>query len=149
MVARESDLAEGGLKLVEAGEEKVLLTRRDGQVFALGHKCPHYQEKLEKGVVVAGEIICKSHQARFDVRDRADDLASLAGRSAGLPGQSAGRGDLDRAGRPAATTRPAASHPADRRTFLILGAGAAGSAAAETLRREGFAGSHRDGHLRS
>ena len=121
MVARESDVAEGGLKLVEAGDEKIILTRRDGQVFALGHMCPHYQEKLEKGLVVAGEIICKSHQARFDVRT--GRMTSPPARD-GLPAtrQGAGRRNLDRAGRPPPMARPGArSLPKDRRTFLILG----------------------------
>lgn len=140
MVARESDVAEGGLKLVEAGDEKVILTRRDGQVFALGHKCPHYQEKLEKGVVVAGEIICKSHQARFDVRT--GRMTSPPARD-GLPVYPVKVQDgeiwIGHAVRPPSPV-PVRSLPKDSRTFLILGAGAAGSAAAETLRREGFAG---------
>jgi apoptosis-inducing factor 3 len=139
-VARESDLAEGGMKLVEDGTEKLLLVRRGGRVFALGHKCPHYQEKLEKGVVVGDEIICKSHQARFDVRT--GRMTSPPARD-GLPVYPVKVEDGEVwIGRPVPSrpAPPSGSPADDRRTFLILGAGAAGSAAAEALRREGFAG---------
>jgi apoptosis-inducing factor 3 len=139
-VACESDLAEGGMKLVEDGDEKVLLVRREGRVYALGHKCPHYQEKLEKGVVIGDEIICKSHQARFDIRT--GRVTSPPARD-GLPVYPAkvenGEIWIGRAV-PSRPAPPRGSPADDRRTFLILGAGAAGSAAAETLRREGFAG---------
>ena len=67
MVARESDLAEGVPLLVSAGEEKILLVRLEGRIHAVGHECPHYGEKLEKGVLFGREIVCKSHFARFDV----------------------------------------------------------------------------------
>ena len=139
-VARESELAEGGMKLVEDGEEKVLLVRREGRIYAIGHKCPHYQEKLEKGVVVGDEIICKSHQARFDVRT--GRVTSPPARD-GLPVYPVKVEDGGVWIGPRVPSRPSAPAglPADDpRTFLILGAGAAGSAAAETLRREGFAG---------
>ena len=66
-VAKGSDLAEGALTVVDAGEEKILLVRINGTVHAVGHKCPHYEEKLEKGALFGTEIVCKSHFARMDV----------------------------------------------------------------------------------
>jgi NADPH-dependent 2,4-dienoyl-CoA reductase/sulfur reductase-like enzyme/nitrite reductase/ring-hydroxylating ferredoxin subunit len=137
-VARDADLSEGVPMVVSAGEEKVLLVRYQGAVYAVGHTCPHYQEKLEKGVLFGPEIVCKSHLARLDV---------TTGRTISPPAMSdlpvypvrveMGEVWIGPARMPGP---PRAAGGADPRLILIIGAGAAGSAAAETLRRAGFAG---------
>ena len=66
-VAEESRLQEGVPVLVESGEDKILLVRLEGKIHAVGHECPHYQEKLENGVLFGRELVCKSHFARLDV----------------------------------------------------------------------------------
>jgi NADPH-dependent 2,4-dienoyl-CoA reductase/sulfur reductase-like enzyme/nitrite reductase/ring-hydroxylating ferredoxin subunit len=136
-VARESDLAEGVPTLFAVGEEKVMLVRREGKVFAVGHECPHYQEPLEEGVLFGHEIVCLRHHARLDVSTgklvappAMNDLPVYPVRVEG--GEVwIGQGEKPRFPKPTGS---------DPRTFLIVGAGAAGNAAAETLRREGFAG---------
>ncbi len=66
-VAKDSEVAERVPVVVAAGEEKVLLVRLSGTVHAVGHKCPHYEEKLEHGALFGTEVVCKSHFARMDV----------------------------------------------------------------------------------
>ena len=139
-VAKGSDLAEGVPAVVEAGEEKVLLVRIQGTVHAMGHLCPHYDEKLEKGALFGTEIVCKSHLARMDV---------TTGRVVAPPAyndlpvypvkEENGHVWIGPAVKPR-LPKPAAEIGSDPRVFVIVGAGAAGNSAAETLRREGFAG---------
>jgi NADPH-dependent 2,4-dienoyl-CoA reductase/sulfur reductase-like enzyme/nitrite reductase/ring-hydroxylating ferredoxin subunit len=140
MVARESELAEGVPLLVSAGEEKILLVRLDGRIHAVGHECPHYEEKLEKGVLIGSEIVCKSHFARFDVTTgKMTSPPSLNDLPVYPLKVENGEVWIGEAVKPK-FPKPAAPLGSDPRVFLIVGAGAAGNAAAETLRRAGFAG---------
>jgi NADPH-dependent 2,4-dienoyl-CoA reductase/sulfur reductase-like enzyme/nitrite reductase/ring-hydroxylating ferredoxin subunit len=139
-VGKETDFLEGTPVAVAAGEEKVLVVRIGGTVHAVGHKCPHYEEKLENGALLGTQIVCKSHLARMDV---------TSGRVVSPPAFNDlpvypvkvedGEVWVGPAVKPK-FPRPAAPLGSDPRVFLIAGAGAAGNTAAETLRREGFAG---------
>ncbi len=139
-VAREADLVEGSPVVVEDGMDKVLLVRVEGKIYAVGHECPHYQEKLEKGVLFGTQVVCKSHFARIDV---------TTGRMVSPPALNdlpvypvkveGGEVFIGAAVKPK-FPKPAAAMGSDPRVFLIIGAGAAGNMAAETLRRGGFAG---------
>jgi len=139
-VAKDSDLAEGTLVVVEAGEEKILLVRIKGTVYAVGHKCPHYEEKLEKGALFGTQIVCKSHFARMDVTTgrviSPPAFNDLPVYPVKVENGEVWVGPVVKPKFP----KPAAALGSDPRTFLIVGAGAAGNTAAETLRREGFAG---------
>lgn len=139
-VALETDLGEGVLMVVESGGEKILLIRVEGAVHAVGHECPHYQEKLENGVLFGRELVCKSHFARLDVTTgkmisppAMNDLPTYPVKVEN------GVVYVGPAVKPK-FPKPAQPLGSDPRVFLILGAGAAGNAAAETLRRQGFAG---------
>ncbi len=139
-VAEESGLKEGVPVLVESGEDKILLVRLEGRVHAAGHECPHYQEKLENGVLFGRELVCKSHFARLDV---------TTGKMISPPAMNdlptypvkveSGAVYVGPAVKPK-FPKPPQPLGSDPRVFVILGAGAAGNAAAETLRRQGFAG---------
>lgn len=139
-VAKESELAEKVPVVVAAGEEKILLVRLSGTVYAVGHKCPHYEEKLEHGALFGTQIICKSHFARMDVTTgrviSPPAFNDLPVYPVKVEGGEVWVGPVEKPKFP----KPAASLGSDPRTFLIVGAGAAGATAAETLRREGFAG---------
>ncbi len=136
-VARDSDLVEGIPILAKAGDEGIYLVRLDGVVRALGHECPHHHDPLEEGALIDGEIVCPGHFARLGARDgklvappALDDLPSYPVK---VEAGDVWVGQIVKPRRPV----PAEGDP---RTFLIVGAGAAGNAAAETLRREGFGG---------
>ena len=131
------DIAEGGILLGQVDGEAVVLCRHRGDIYAVGATCTHYSGPLAEGIVVGRQIRCPWHHARFDLRtgepvgapalsplpcyrvEERDGLVSVRGRTAAPPRASA------------------AYAPA---SVVIVGAGAAGEAAAETLRREGYHG---------
>lgn len=133
-----ADLAEGAMLEGRVGEEAVLLVRRDGKLYAVGARCTHYGGPLGKGLVVGETLRCPWHHACFSLRT-GEALAAPA-----LDPVSCWKveteGDRvfvrERAG--SATPKP---HPTKSpESVLIVGGGAAGEAAAEMLRREGYAG---------
>jgi NADPH-dependent 2,4-dienoyl-CoA reductase/sulfur reductase-like enzyme/nitrite reductase/ring-hydroxylating ferredoxin subunit len=137
-----NELSDGALYLAHAGADPVLLARRGDTVFAVGAQCTHYSGPLNEGLFVGETVRCPLHHACFDLRTgtalRAPALSPLPcwpvehrnGRI--YVGQKQERDPLV----PAAGARPA-SPPA---SVVILGAGGAGAAAAEMLRREGYDG---------
>jgi NADPH-dependent 2,4-dienoyl-CoA reductase/sulfur reductase-like enzyme/nitrite reductase/ring-hydroxylating ferredoxin subunit len=133
-----ADLAEGATRTIQLGEDEVLVTRAEGQYHAVSAKCPHYGAPLEQGVLNGHRLVCPWHHACFDVRDghllEPPALDGLRGYPVRLEG-----GQLV-VGQPAVQASPARPTGSDSRTFAILGAGAAGVAAAEALREHGFAG---------
>ncbi len=143
-VASLADLADGEVRTVKAGSRPVLLVRLGDELHALPARCTHHPRPLGKGLLHDGRLVCPSHQAAFDVRTgdaleppALDALPKFPVRVEGddvfvdVPDKGADRRPL-----PASSFDPRA----DRRVFAIVGAGGAGSVAAETLRRAGFQG---------
>lgn len=132
-------IPDGGILLGHAQGEAVLLSRRGQEVFAIGATCTHYGGPLSEGLVVDGTVRCPWHHACFSLRT-GEALAAPALRPVDR-WLVERRGDLVvvRSKAPAAAPRrPAGATPG---SIVILGAGAAGAAAAERLRREGYGGS--------
>lgn len=142
-VARIHDLQDGEMREVVVGKTKVLLVRLKGKFFAIGGECTHYGGPLAEGVLSGHRVICPWHQAVFDVMNgdleeppALDSEPCYAVRVEGdevivtVPEKAENR----------RTPAMARRNPADDRTLVILGAGAAGHAAAETLRQDGFTG---------
>ncbi len=133
----DSELKEGDPSVVEVEEKKVLLVRSGGKIYACGNECSHYHAPLSDGLVIGHIVTCPWHNARFDLRD--GRLAAPPGLN-NLPSYETklenGQVWIRQVGK---GTIPMPEGE-DSRTFLIVGAGAAGNSAAETLRREGFAG---------
>jgi apoptosis-inducing factor 3 len=136
-VCRDAELPEGAPMLVKAGDNDVHLLRREGRVYAVGNKCSHYECPLNEGALIGATIVCRCHDARFDART---GKALSAPALNDLPVYEVKVEDGDILLGPAQKPRFPKAEGSDARTFLIVGAGAAGNAAAETLRREGFAG---------
>ena len=143
-VARDDELPEGGLLEVDAGGKKVLLLRNDGELRAYGARCPHYDGPLAQGLLHDGRLTCPWHQGTFDAAT--GDLLEpppLAGLTPfAVRVDEAGEVLVDRPDdAPRQRTMPmTAPSGDDRRTFCVIGGGAAGAAAAEALRQHGFAG---------
>ena len=135
-----ADLAEGGMILGQVAGEAVLLARNGGALFAIGAECTHYHGPLAEGVLVADTVRCPWHHACFSLRSgealRAPALNPVTcWRVEQRDGTIYVREKLEPARRPARTAADAAPE-----SIVIIGGGAAGNAAAEMLRREGYAG---------
>ena len=138
-VAPQSDIKEGQPTAVEVGEDTVLLARVDGRIHACAGKCTHYGGPLADGLLRGAVITCPWHNARFDVTSgrmvappALDHLACYEAKVEAGDVYVRPRSEPTEAAEPIAGTEDLQA--------VIVGAGAAGNAAAETLRREGFAG---------
>ncbi len=144
-----SDVPEGGMLAGHAHGEPVLLVRVDGDIHAVGARCTHYGGPLNEGLLTGTTIRCPWHHACFDVR------TGVAVRPPALLDLPRWRVEVrdkkvfvrERLGDDRGADRDTAASgvPAGRdkrapRSVLIVGAGAAGNAAAEMLRREGYEG---------
>ncbi|MSQ11634.1 MAG: non-heme iron oxygenase ferredoxin subunit [Dehalococcoidia bacterium] len=67
-VAKTGDLKRGELKLVEVGDERVLLANVGGQLFAVSEVCPHVEGPLSEGPLEGEEVECPWHGSRFNVK---------------------------------------------------------------------------------
>ena len=126
-----------GLLGVEVGGKKLLLARSGADLFALGGTCPHAGATLAEGIRCGDRVICPWHKASFDLRSGALVEPPAVDRLPRYPVHV-------EAGRLLVSLQPIAEPQAvtasDERCFVLLGAGAAGQSAAQTLREEGFAG---------
>jgi NADPH-dependent 2,4-dienoyl-CoA reductase/sulfur reductase-like enzyme/nitrite reductase/ring-hydroxylating ferredoxin subunit len=139
----EADLADGAMMVGRVGDEAVLLARRGREIFAIGASCTHYGGPLGEGLLVEDTVRCPWHHACFSLRT-GEALAAPA-LNATSCWQVERRDDrifvrdkISDAGRPMPAkprTAAGASGP-----MVIIGGGGAGYAAAEMLRREGYAG---------
>jgi apoptosis-inducing factor 3 len=131
------DVPDGGVLLGHANGEGVLLVRRGEEVFAVGAGCTHYGGPLAEGLVVGDEIRCPLHHACFSLRT-GEPVRAPALNPVACFDVDARDGRLVVLGkREPSTMRKADRGPA---SVVIVGAGAAGNACAEALRREGYAG---------
>jgi NADPH-dependent 2,4-dienoyl-CoA reductase/sulfur reductase-like enzyme/nitrite reductase/ring-hydroxylating ferredoxin subunit len=136
-VAAITDLTDGGLLSIEVDGTKLLLVRTGETITAIGGTCPHAGAPLEQGVRNGDRLVCPWHKATFCIRSGAlleppavDSLPCY---------------DVRVEGQRILVTVPAEADPPpvrqpDQRTFAIIGAGAAGALAAQTLREVGFNG---------
>ncbi|HEY7922723.1 MAG TPA: FAD-dependent oxidoreductase [Vicinamibacteria bacterium] len=134
------DVPDGGMLLGHVDDEAVLLARRGDEYFAVGASCTHYHGPLAEGIVVGDTVRCPWHHACFSLR------TGEALRAPALDPVSCWRvernGDAlvvrEKLSGFASKASSAKGHPA---AVVIVGAGAAGLAAADMLRREGYGGS--------
>ncbi len=121
----------------EVGETKGLLIRLANGFHAVSGLCPHAKAPLHEGALCGDRLVCPWHQSVFDVRSgtllEPPSLDGLERWPVSVRGE-----DVFVTLTP---STPSAPIPAkDRRTVLVVGAGAAGQVAVETLRKEGFDG---------
>jgi apoptosis-inducing factor 3 len=138
-----ADLRDGGMLAGHVGNETVLLARRGTEVFAVGAICTHYGGPLTEGLLVEDTVRCPWHHACFSLRTgealRAPAFDPVpCWRVEQRGGRLFVREKLARPARHTAPAKPAGAAP---ERIVIIGGGAAGFAAAERLRREGYAGS--------
>lgn len=122
------------------GDQDVLLAKAGSEIFALDAYCTHYHGPLVEGLVVGATIRCPLHHACFDLRSgEALHAPATAPLSQWRVEEKDGR-IFVREKRTAESPVRAADTGAPQ-NIVIVGGGAAGYAAAEMMRRHGYAGS--------
>jgi NADPH-dependent 2,4-dienoyl-CoA reductase/sulfur reductase-like enzyme/nitrite reductase/ring-hydroxylating ferredoxin subunit len=138
-----SSLEPGHTLLGHARGEAVLLARIGDSFTAIGATCPHYGGPLAEGLVVGDTVRCPWHHACFSLRTgealRAPALTPVACWRVERRDDRVWVTDKVERG-PLGSTYPTAQRALAPGAIAIIGAGAAGSAAAEMLRRCGFSG---------
>src|SRR5215471_10215600 len=124
--------------------ESVLLVRRGDDLLAIGATCTHYGGPLADGLIDGDEVRCPWHHACFSLRTgealRSPALSPVACWNVERRSEKifvTGKRERD----PLSPTYPVTGDRSRApRAVVIVGAGAAGSAAAEMLRRSGYGG---------
>jgi NADPH-dependent 2,4-dienoyl-CoA reductase/sulfur reductase-like enzyme/nitrite reductase/ring-hydroxylating ferredoxin subunit len=134
-----AQLADGQMLLGHVADEPVLLARRGSEVFAIGSSCTHYGGPLAKGLMVDETVRCPLHHACFSLRTGEALHAPAFDPVACFDVEK--RGDrLFVIGKRKPSTAGPTLKPSGVASIVIVGGGAAGYAAADMLRREGYAG---------
>jgi NADPH-dependent 2,4-dienoyl-CoA reductase/sulfur reductase-like enzyme/nitrite reductase/ring-hydroxylating ferredoxin subunit len=132
-----TDLSENVPLLGHAHGKPVVLIRQGAEVRALGATCSHYSGPLAEGLVVGQTLRCPWHHACFDLRTGVAVRAPALNAVACYEVQR--RGDRVVVGGKK-SLRDAGAPPKSPSSIVIVGAGAAGAAAAERLRHLGYRG---------
>jgi len=135
------DVPDRGTLLGQVGTDEVVLVRQGDDLFAVGAHCTHYHGPLAEGLIAGDTVRCPWHHACFSLRTgealRAPALDPVACWRVERVGDTVfvreklaqpGPGTARRAAQPVPTS------------VVIIGGGAAGLAAADMLRREGYEG---------
>jgi NADPH-dependent 2,4-dienoyl-CoA reductase/sulfur reductase-like enzyme/nitrite reductase/ring-hydroxylating ferredoxin subunit len=146
------NLSDGGMVAGQVDGEDAILARRGDEFFAVAAFCTHYHGPLADGLVVADTVRCPWHHACFSLRtgealrapaldpitcwrvERVGDTVYVRERvaqAAGKPAEEAAN-----AAKTAKSPKVKVAPP----SVVIVGGGAAGLAAADMLRREGYDG---------
>lgn len=67
-VAEITEVAPGGVKVVEMGDKRIALCNVGGEIFAIDDICTHDGGPLDQGELLGDVIECPRHGARFNVR---------------------------------------------------------------------------------
>ena len=133
-----TSVAEGQMVGGHVDGKPVLVARAGGKLFAIGAKCTHYGGPLAKGLVVDDTVRCPWHHACFSLKT-GEALHAPALNPVDCWTVAERDGNAFVTGKATPAPRPKLSAQAPGR-IVIVGAGAAGNAAAEMLRREGYSG---------
>ena len=131
-----SDLEDGGKLLGHSGGEPVLVVRKGEEIFAIGATCTHYGGPLAEGLVVGDTVRCPWHHACFSLRTGEAVRAPALNPVGCFRVEREGDRLIVREKIEAAPRREASGPD----PVVIVGAGGAGNAAAEELRRQGYGG---------
>eukprot|EP01116_Phalansterium_solitarium_P023755 TRINITY_DN8490_c0_g1_i2.p1 TRINITY_DN8490_c0_g1~~TRINITY_DN8490_c0_g1_i2.p1 ORF type:complete len:547 (-),score=191.49 TRINITY_DN8490_c0_g1_i2:440-2035(-) len=146
VIGHVDDFTEGQMKEVEIGENKALIIKQAGKLYATSTKCTHFGAPLKNGVLSDGRIRCQWHGACFSIAT--GDIEDFPGldslQSHQLDVDAQGVVTLTASAKALSEPRRVVSHctrsPADARVFVLVGGGCAAAVCAETLRHEGFTG---------
>ncbi|MGA7119494.1 MAG: FAD-dependent oxidoreductase [Polyangiaceae bacterium] len=133
-----SDLSDGVPVEGHVAGEAVIVVRRGSDFFAIGAHCSHYGGPLAGGLVSGDIVLCPWHHARFDLRS-GEAVAAPALNPVPCWKVESKAGRIFVIGRIDSPARKRLPIVAPKRV-VVVGAGAAGASAVESLRREGYDG---------
>lgn len=139
-----TDIPDKGMIGGHVGGKPVLIARRGKKVYAIGAQCTHYGGPLAEGLIVGRTVRCPWHHACFDLRT--GDATRAPALNPVSVWETVRDGELVKVTREITVEDPIASADipepikAPIQSIVIIGGGAAGNAAAEMLRREGYIG---------
>jgi NADPH-dependent 2,4-dienoyl-CoA reductase/sulfur reductase-like enzyme/nitrite reductase/ring-hydroxylating ferredoxin subunit len=143
-IAKVSDIEEGEMKAFTIGDHRILLTRTQGEFRALGATCPHYGAPLEEGILSSSRIVCPWHHTSYNAQtgnlEEPPGLDNLPVYQLKIIGEDVIVVLPDEVPSSRLPDMSRSDTKVDGRVFVIVGAGAAGNAAAQTLREDGFKG---------
>lgn len=144
IVAKVEELQPGEMKRVAVEGGEILLVNSGGQISALGAYCTHYGAELAKGVLAGETIVCPWHHACFCSKngdlEHPPALNALPNYEVTIQGNDIVVKLPEKLKKNRVPDMASYNPQNDARTFVIVGAGAAGNAAAQTLREDGFQG---------
>ena len=132
-----ASIAVGEMVAGRVGEDAVLIARTAEGLYAIGASCTHYHGPLAEGLIADSSVRCPWHHACFDLKTGEAIGAPAIDPVACWAVKVHGDKVFVTEKRPTAAPKSA---PSKVQRVVIVGAGAAGFAAAEMLRRHGFAG---------
>jgi NADPH-dependent 2,4-dienoyl-CoA reductase/sulfur reductase-like enzyme/nitrite reductase/ring-hydroxylating ferredoxin subunit len=133
-------LKEGEMKRLDLDGTAVLVSRVEGNYYAVSGDCTHYGAPLDQGVLKGHTVMCPWHHACFDIRSGLRLEPPALNNLAHFPIEVRGEALFVNLERDNEIEPQGKADPASHETFVIVGGGAAGNAACEALRREGFRG---------
>ncbi len=133
-------LQNGEMKRLDLEGTPVVLARVDGQYYAFGGTCTHYGAPLHEGVLKGHTLMCPWHHACFDIRSGLRLEPPALNDLPHFPVRVEGDQVIVTLPQDNETEPQGKATGGDKRTFVIVGGGSAGNAAAEELRRLGFLG---------
>jgi NADPH-dependent 2,4-dienoyl-CoA reductase/sulfur reductase-like enzyme/nitrite reductase/ring-hydroxylating ferredoxin subunit len=134
------ELADDAIVSGRVESEEVILIRRGATYFAVGALCSHYHGALAGGLIVDDTIRCPLHHACFSLRSgQALRAPALDPISCWRVERIADRVFVREKVEPGPASFKSAANSAQPSSVVIVGGGGAGLAAADMLRREGYA----------
>lgn len=67
-VAQTEELSPGQMKLIELGDERILLVNVEGEFHAIDDICTHAYASLSEGDIIGEEVECPLHGSAFSVK---------------------------------------------------------------------------------
>ncbi len=135
-----TELSEGEIHSIEHDGMKIIYYKHDDMIMAFECDCPHVGAPLDKGRIQHDRFYCMAHHASFKLDTgkyiEPPALDNLIKHEVTIENNT-----IYIHAEPQPQNFPQTVNAKPSPTFVILGAGAAGATAAETLRRHDFKGS--------
>ena len=132
------NLPEGAMLRGHVGADEVILARSGGEYFAVGARCTHYKGRLDRGLIVGDTVRCPLHHACFSLRTGEATAAPAFDPISRWRVEVVGGIAFVREKLTGAVPQMNPRSAPD--SILIIGGGAAGSAAADMIRRHAYDG---------